>query len=262
MKRKILVYGLGLMIATAIITLKIKPVYAITQDELQRLYEERCAELGIDPSKGDSTGGTANDNFTNEDLNKIEEYNKNQTNTNTQPQEVKKPTEFTVEQCNKIGWVIKNGNIRKGASTEYEVIGSVKENDEITITGIASTGWYRIKTENNPEAFVSDTLITLENPNEPVVEEPTETVKEEPTTTEEITTEEVITEEETTEEPTIEPLHSQDFNFKEVATEENIEAKENELTPKKILENTFLIIFIIAIIVGFVVVPLIKIKKK
>ena len=35
-------------------------------------------------------------------------------------------------------------NVRSGPSTDYDRIGHLDTNDEVTVTGIASTGWYRI----------------------------------------------------------------------------------------------------------------------
>ena len=36
-------------------------------------------------------------------------------------------------------------NVRKGPSEDYEQLGSLSWGDEVTVTGIASTGWYQIR---------------------------------------------------------------------------------------------------------------------
>ena len=33
-------------------------------------------------------------------------------------------------------------NVRKGPSTDYEIVGSLKHGQDVTVTGLADTGWY------------------------------------------------------------------------------------------------------------------------
>lgn len=52
-----------------------------------------------------------------------------------------------------------NGNIRKGPSTDYDKVGTLKVNDEITVIGrYEKNGWYFIK-YNDAHAFVSNNLV-------------------------------------------------------------------------------------------------------
>ena len=49
-------------------------------------------------------------------------------------------------------------NVRSGASTDYEQIGSLNANQKVTVTGQADTGWYRIEF-NGKEGYVSNSLL-------------------------------------------------------------------------------------------------------
>ena len=53
--------------------------------------------------------------------------------------------EFTVEEKEAAIMYAKSGvNVRKGPSQDYEKIGSLSAGQEITVTGVADTGWYQI----------------------------------------------------------------------------------------------------------------------
>ena len=125
------------------------------------------------------------------------------------------PAAFTVEDIPETPmWATSEVNYRNGASTDYAKVGSLKQNDQVTVNGKASTGWYRFVLEDGTEAYVSDKYLTTEDPNaatepveaepepepapepEPVVETP-EPVAEEP----EVETPEPVVEEPVTQEP-------------------------------------------------------------
>ena len=75
-------------------------------------------------------------------------------------------------------WTISEVNYRDGATTDYAKIGTLKENEEVTVNGKASTGWYRFVLEDGTEAYVSDKYLTTDDPNtatEDTEEEPEET---------------------------------------------------------------------------------------
>lgn len=57
-------------------------------------------------------------------------------------------------------------NVRKGPSTDYDVVGSLKSGQEVSVLGQASTGWYVI-TYKDEECFASEKYLS-ENP--PVIE--------------------------------------------------------------------------------------------
>ena len=74
-------------------------------------------------------------------------------------------TEFTVADVEPYtAWATKDCNIRSGADTTYDKIGSLKQYEQVTVTGQASTGWFRITTSDGTEAYISNTLLTTEDP--------------------------------------------------------------------------------------------------
>lgn len=103
--------------------------------------------------------------------------------TNTAPAQTEtpapEPAAFTVEDIPETPmWATSEVNYRNGASTDYAKVGSLKQNDQVTVNGKASTGWYRFVLEDGTEAYVSDKYLTTEDPNaaaEPTEPEPEET---------------------------------------------------------------------------------------
>lgn len=57
-------------------------------------------------------------------------------------------------------------NVRKGPSTDYEKTGSLSFAQEVTVTGMADTGWYQIS-YNGESAYVSGHYLTTEKPSLP-----------------------------------------------------------------------------------------------
>ncbi|WP_026667587.1 SH3 domain-containing protein [Butyrivibrio sp. AE2005] len=83
----------------------------------------------------------------------------------------KTKTEFTVEDVEPYtAWTTKNCNIRSGADTTYDKIGSLKKYEEVKVTGKASTGWYRITTSSGAEAYISNSLLTTDDPKKVTVQ--------------------------------------------------------------------------------------------
>lgn len=114
------------------------------------------------------------------------------------------PTAFTVEDMPETPmWAASEVNYRDGASTDYNKIGSLTKDEEVTVNGRASTGWYRFVLADGTEAYVSDKYLTAEDPN--VATEPEEAAPE-PEPEEEPVAEEpkVETPEPVVEEPEIE----------------------------------------------------------
>ena len=54
-------------------------------------------------------------------------------------------------------------NVRKGPSEDYEQLGSLSLGDEVTVTGIASTGWYQIR-YNDEIGYCSNNYIVNDKP--------------------------------------------------------------------------------------------------
>ena len=63
--------------------------------------------------------------------------------------------EYTVTDMEKTMYVQKSVTVREGPSTDYAKLGSLKQNDEVKVTGVASTGWYRFD-YNGKTGFCSD----------------------------------------------------------------------------------------------------------
>jgi len=80
---------------------------------------------------------------------------------------VKEPPTYTVTDVKKTMYVINQVNVRSGAATDYEKIGSLNRNEKVTVTGIASTGWYRID-YNGTVGYVSDKYLTEVEPQKEV----------------------------------------------------------------------------------------------
>lgn len=63
-------------------------------------------------------------------------------------------------------------NVRKGPSTDFEIIGFLNRGRDVTVTGQADTGWYEIL-YNDETAFVSNRYLQNEAPEEEPVPEAT-----------------------------------------------------------------------------------------
>lgn len=96
-------------------------------------------------------------------------------NSSEQPKEEtleNKPEEpkFTVEEFYAVLFVKKAVNVRIGPSTDYEKVGTLAKGEQIQVTGIADTGWYRI-TYNDSVAYVSSNYLMDEASYVAMVEE-------------------------------------------------------------------------------------------
>lgn len=79
------------------------------------------------------------------------------------PEPVK--TEFTVEDMPDTDmWATQQVNVRSGADTTYNKVATLSQYDKVVVNGKASTGWYRLKTEDGSEQYVSDKFLTTEDP--------------------------------------------------------------------------------------------------
>lgn len=75
------------------------------------------------------------------------------------------PVPITTEKCTeKNMWVKSEVNMRENGSTDYKKVGSLKRGEQVTVTGIDSTGWYEIKKADGTVGHVSDKYLTEENP--------------------------------------------------------------------------------------------------
>ena len=75
------------------------------------------------------------------------------------------PAPVTTEKCTeKTMWAKAAVNMRENGSTDYKKVGSLKAGEQVTLTGIDSTGWYEIKKADGTVGHVSDKYLTEENP--------------------------------------------------------------------------------------------------
>ncbi len=86
----------------------------------------------------------------------------------TPSEEVSEEPAYTVEPMSATMYAQRSVNVRKGPGTEYDRVGSLTTNQEVAVTGKASTGWYEIS-YNGEVAYVSNNYLG----NEKVVVQPT-----------------------------------------------------------------------------------------
>lgn len=72
---------------------------------------------------------------------------------------ISKAEKITVTDVSKTMYAVKKCNVRENGSTDYNIIGSLKFNEEVKVTGVCSTGWYRIDYKGKA-GYVSDTMLT------------------------------------------------------------------------------------------------------
>ena len=65
---------------------------------------------------------------------------------------------FTVEDMSKVMYAQNAVNVRSGPSTDYEKVGGLAQNEQVQVTGLASTGWYRIDW-NGQVVYVSQSYL-------------------------------------------------------------------------------------------------------
>ena len=139
------------------------------------------------------------------------------------------PIPVTTEKCTeKTMWAKAAVNMRENGSTDYKKVGSLKAGEQVTVTGIDSTGWYEIKKADGTVGHVSDKYLTEVGPSVSTSAKVEETPEEIPspaaTAAEEIkssalegeTKIEATDKPEATAMPTIEPAENSDAEQKTV----------------------------------------------
>ena len=75
------------------------------------------------------------------------------------------PEPVTTEKCTeKIMWATGTVNVRENGSTSYKKVGSLKAGEQVTVTGMDSTGWYEIRLQDGTVGHVSDKYLTEDDP--------------------------------------------------------------------------------------------------
>ncbi len=79
------------------------------------------------------------------------------------------PTEstYTISELDMTMYTVKGCNIRQGASTEYDVIGTLSKGEAVKITGkVNEVNWYEISLSEDKKGYVSGSLLVSEKPAE------------------------------------------------------------------------------------------------
>lgn len=79
------------------------------------------------------------------------------------------PTEgtYTISESDMTMYTVKGCNIRQGASTEYDVIGTLSKGEAVKITGkVNEVNWYEISLSEDKKGYVSGSLLVSEKPAE------------------------------------------------------------------------------------------------
>ena len=85
------------------------------------------------------------------------------------------PEPITTTKCDeKTMWAKSQVNVRENGSTSYKKVGSLKKDEQVTVTGIDSTGWYEIRLADGTVGHVSDKYLTEVDPSVNTVSTETE----------------------------------------------------------------------------------------
>lgn len=88
---------------------------------------------------------------------------KSSTTTNSNAQVT--PESITTTKCEeKTMWAKSGVNVRENGSTSYKKVASLKKDEQVTVTGIDSTGWYEIRLADGTVGHVSDKYLTEVQP--------------------------------------------------------------------------------------------------
>ena len=85
------------------------------------------------------------------------------------------PESITTTKCEeKNMWAKSEVNVRENGSTSYKKVASLKKDEQVTVTGIDSTGWYEIRLADGTVGHVSDKYLTEVQPSVNTVSTDTE----------------------------------------------------------------------------------------
>ncbi len=74
---------------------------------------------------------------------------------------------YTISESEMTMYTVKGCNIRQGASTEYDVIGTLRKGEAVKITGkVNEVNWYEISLSEDKKGYVSGSLLVSEKPAE------------------------------------------------------------------------------------------------
>ena len=97
MKKRVIMFLIASVISVSMININSISAKAITQDEMVEMMKQACEENGINFEDAKTTGGTANDNLTEDDLKKAENIAKGTVTPVVEPtKEVETTEEITI----------------------------------------------------------------------------------------------------------------------------------------------------------------------
>ena len=74
---------------------------------------------------------------------------------------------YTISESEMTMYTVKGCNIRQGASTEYDVIGTLSKGEAVKVTGkVNEVNWYEISLSEDKKGYVSGSLLVSEKPAE------------------------------------------------------------------------------------------------
>ena len=74
---------------------------------------------------------------------------------------------YTISELDMTMYTVKGCNIRQGASTEYDVIGTLSKGEAVKVTGkVNEVNWYEISLSEDKKGYVSGSLLVSEKPAE------------------------------------------------------------------------------------------------
>lgn len=126
-------------------------------EEVSEEVSEDAPETGAEQENASEPENSDVENKTSEESSAPEEGSESSEDTTSEEIDSEEP-EFDVQEHNAVLFVKKAVNVRKGPSTDYEKIGSLKKGEQIQITGIADTGWYQIQ-YGDMTAYVSSSYL-------------------------------------------------------------------------------------------------------
>ena len=96
---------------------------------------------------------------------------------------------YTISESEMTMYTVKGCNIRQGASTEYDVIGTLSKGEAVKVTGkVNEVNWYEISLSEDKKGYVSGSLLVSEKPAEEQSVQPPQQPSTEQTQTPEQTT--------------------------------------------------------------------------
>ena len=104
-----------------------------------------------------------------EETNTIEETTSIEETTTIEEETSNIPAEstYTISESDMTMYTVKGCNIRQGASTEYDVIGTLSKGEAVKITGkVNEVNWYEISLSEDKKGYVSGSLLASEKPAE------------------------------------------------------------------------------------------------